>query len=68
MTADSLKITAQTVTQATQILASAYGRRVTDEQVQQVADQAQIIRADVTFSLIEYVAFLAGQMAGGNDD
>ena len=68
MTAESLKITALTVTQAAKVLASAYGRRVTEEQVRQVAEEAQILRADGTFSLIEYVAFLAGQMAGGNDD
>ena len=67
-TSKSLKITAISVPEAARILASAYGRRVTEEQVRQVAEEAQIIRADGTFSLIEYVAYLAEELTGGNAD
>lgn len=69
--APALKITAVTAEDAAKILASAYGRRVTVEQVREVVEEGQLARADGTFSLIEYVAFLAGkagEVAGGQDD
>ena len=68
MTAESLKITALTPDQAAKILASAYRRRIDAEQVRQVAEEAQIVRADGTFSLIEYVAYLAEEVTGGGSD
>ena len=68
MTAESLKITALTPAQAAKILASAYRRRIDAEQVRQAAEEAQIIRADGTFSLIEYVAYLAEEVTGGHAD
>ena len=68
MTDESLKITALTPAQAAKILASAYRRRVTVEQIREVVEEAQIIRADGTFSLIEYVAYLAGEVTGGHAD
>jgi len=68
MTAESLKITALTPAQAAKVLASAYRRRIDAEQVRQVAEEAQIIRADGTFSLIEYVAYLAEEVTGGHAD
>ncbi len=64
MTAESLKITALTPDQAAKILASTYRRRVTVEQVRRVAEEARIVRADGTFSLIEYVAYLAREVTG----
>ena len=68
MTAESLKITALTPAQAAKVLASAYRRRIDAEQVRQAAEEAQIIRADGTFSLIEYVAYLAEEVTGGHAD
>ncbi len=68
MTTESLKITALTPDQAAKILASAYRRRVTVEQVREVAEEAQIIRADGTFSLVEYVAYLAEEVTSGQGD
>ncbi len=56
----SLKITALSAGEAAKILASAYGRRVTVEQVREVVAAGGLARADGTFSLIEYVAYLAG--------
>ena len=64
MTAESLKITALTPEQAAKILAAAYGRRITDEQVQAVVEAGALARADGTFSLIDYVAYLAGEVTG----
>ena len=68
MTAESLKITALTPSQAAKILASAYRRRIDAEQVRQVVEEAGLLRADGTFSLIEYVAYLAGEVTGGRED
>ena len=68
MAEESLKITAVTPAQAAQILAAAYKRRITEEQVRQIAEDAEIIRADGTFSLIDYTAFLAGEAVHGGVD
>jgi len=68
MTAESLKITALTPSQAARILASAYRRRIDAEQVRQVVEEAGLLRADGTFSLIEYVAYLAAEVTGGRED
>jgi len=65
MSAESMKITAVTPEQAAKVLATAYGRRVTDEQVRRIAEDADLLRADGTFSLIEYVAWLAREAANG---
>lgn len=67
MSAESLKITALTPAQAAKVLAAAYNRRITEEQVRQVVEDAQLLRADGTFSLIEYTAFLAGEATRGTD-
>ena len=68
MSAESLKITALTPEQAAKILASAYRRRVTAEQVREVVEVGGLARADGTFSMIEYVAYLAGEVTGGHAD
>ena len=67
MTDESLKITALTPAQAAQILAAAHKRRITENQVRQVAEAGQLLRADGTFSLIDFVAFLAGEVVRGRD-
>ena len=68
MAEESLKITALTPDQAAKILASAYRRRVTVEQVREVVEAGGLARADGTFSLIEYVAYLAEEVTGGHAD
>ncbi len=68
MTDESLKITALTPDQAAKILAAAYRRRVTPEQVREVVEAGGLARADGTFSLIEYVAYLAEEVTGGGSD
>lgn len=67
MTAEALKITALTPAQAAKILASAYRRRIDEALVRQVAEDGQLLRADGTLSLIEYVAYLAEEATGGGD-
>jgi hypothetical protein len=67
-TQKSLKITAVSAADAARILSSAYGRRVTEEQVREVVEAGDLARPDGTFSLIDYVAFLAGEVTGGHAD
>jgi hypothetical protein len=67
MTAETPKMTALTPAQAARILSAAYRRRITEEQVRQVAEDGQLLRADGTFSLIEYVAYLAGEVVSARD-
>ena len=62
------KITALTPEQAAKVLTSASRQRVDAERVRRVAQEAQIIRADGTFSLIEYTAYLAGEVTRGGTD
>ena len=64
----SLKITAVSVADAARILAAAYGRRVTEEQVRQVVEAGGLARADGRFSLIDYVAYLAGEVTNAGSD
>ena len=64
-TPTSLKITAISVADAAKILAAAASRRITEEQVSEVVEAGGLLRADGTFSLIEYVAYLAGEATGG---
>ena len=68
MTAESLKITALTPDQAAKILAFAYRRRIDAEQVREVVETGGLARADGTFSLIDYVAYLAEEVTGGGSD
>jgi len=68
MTAELLKITALTPDQAAKVLASAYRRRITPEQVREVVEAGGLARADGTFSLVEYVAYLAEEVTGGRTD
>ncbi len=65
--AKSLKITAMSVEDAAKALASAYGRRVTGEQVRAVAEAGGLLRADGTINLLEYVAFLVREASDGPD-
>ena len=65
-TPKSLKITAISVQDPAKVLSSAYGRRVTEEQVREIVEAGQLARADGTFSVIEYVAYLAGEVTGAH--
>ena len=61
----SLKITAIPVADAAKALASAYGRRVTEEQVREVAERGGLVAADGTINLLAYAAYLVREMAHG---
>lgn len=57
-----LKITALPVADAAKVLSAAYGRRVTEDQVREVAERGGTLRADGTINLLDYVAFLIGEV------
>ena len=67
-TTPSLRITAVPVADLARVLAAAYGRRVDEAQVRQVAEAGGLIRADGTVNLIEYVAYLAEEVTGAGSD
>lgn len=60
-----LQITAISVADAAKVLASAYGRRVTEDQVREIAEHGGLVRADDTINLLEYVAYLVREVAYG---
>jgi hypothetical protein len=49
------------------VLSSAYRRRITEEQVCEVAKAGNLLSADGTINLIEYTAFLAGEVDFGSN-
>ena len=62
-----VRITAICIPDAARALAAAYGRRITEAQVRQVAQHGGLIRPGDTLNLLEYVAFLAKEVAHGPD-
>jgi len=59
----NLKITALTPAEISQVLSSAASRRITEEQVREIAERAGIIQADGTISLLDYTASLIEEYA-----
>ena len=49
------------------VLSSAYRRKITQEQVLEVAEAGNLLSGDGTISLIEYTAFLAGEVGVGSN-
>ena len=69
----ALRLTAMDAATAARALSAAFRRLVTEDQVRRVVEDGGLARADGTFSLIDYVAFLAGgdgeaEVADGRDD
>ena len=60
-----LRITALAVADLAKILASASGRTITIEQVRRIAEQGQLLRVDDTVNLLEYTAYLVGELSRG---
>jgi len=61
-----LNISALSVPDAAKILASAYGRQITEQQVREVARVGNLLAADGTINLVHYTAFLAKEVSGGS--
>ena len=63
----SLEITAMKPSEVAAVLSSAYRRKITEEQVREVAEAGNLLSDDGTINLIQYTAFLAGEVgARGN--
>ena len=63
---EGLNISALSVSDAAKILASAYGRRISEQQVREAAEDGDLIRADDTINLIQFAAFLAKAVTSGD--
>jgi len=61
MSENPLKITAVTPEQAASALSAAAHRKITAEQVRQIAERGGLLRPDGTLSLIDYTAYLASE-------
>jgi len=61
----ALRITSLTVADAAKVLSSAFGRRVDEQQVHQIAEAGNLLRADGTINMLEYVAYLAAEVEHG---
>jgi len=53
-----LKITALSIAEVAKVLSSASSRRITEEQVAEIAERGGIVKPDGTISLLDYTAFL----------
>jgi len=62
-----LEITAIRPADLAAVLSSAYRRKITEEQVLEVARAGYLLAGDGTINLIEYTAFLAGEVGGGGN-
>jgi hypothetical protein len=67
MNSKKVKITALTAEELAKLLSQAGRRAISGQTVLDIAAEAGILRDDGTISLIEYTAFLAGEVAGGAD-
>lgn len=66
-TSQTVKITALSVADAARMMASAYGRRITEDQVREIAERGGLVREDGTINLLEYAAYLVRETAHGSD-
>lgn len=64
----TLRITALPLADVARVLAAAYGRRISQEDVRLVAEAGGLLRPDGTVSLVEYVAFLAREVSNAGSD
>jgi len=62
---ENLRITAITPAQAAKILSAVYRRRITQQQIHQIAETGGLLRSDGTMNMLEYVAFLAQEQCNG---
>jgi len=63
----TLEITAIGPADLAAVLASAYRRKIAEDQVLEVARAGNLLSGDGTINLIEYTAFLAGEVGGGSN-
>ena len=61
-----LEITAMKPAELVAVLSGAYRRKITEEQVFEVARAGNLLATDGTINLIQYTAYLAGQVGSGS--
>ena len=59
---EAAEITAISPADLAAVLSSAYRRKITEEQVRDVAKAGNLLAGDGTINLIQYAAFLAGEV------
>jgi len=62
-----LEITAMRPSDLATVLSSAYRRKITEERVLGVAKAGNLLATDGTINLIQYTAFLAGEVGVGSN-
>ena len=62
---ENLRITAITPAQAAKILSAVYRRRITQQQIHQIAETGGLLRSDGTINLVHYTAWLIKETASG---
>ncbi len=62
MSDKTIKITALTVAQMAKLLSNSAQKKITEDDIRQIAANAGLLRADDTINLLEYTAFLAGEV------
>jgi len=65
--AKPLKITALTVAETARVLSSASGRKISEEDVRTIAEDGGLLSPDDTINLLEYTAFIVGELGHGSD-
>lgn len=65
--AKPLKNTALTVAETARVLSSASGRKISEEDVQTIAQDGGLLNSEGTINLLEYVAFIVGELGHGSD-
>ena len=61
-----LQITAMNPAVLASVLSNAFRRKITEEQVLEIAETGNLLAGDQTINLIHYTAFLAEEVSGGN--
>ena len=62
-----LEITVMKPSDLAAVLSNAYRRKVTEEQVFEIAEAGNLLAADGTINLIHYTAYLAGEDGIGSN-
>ena len=62
-----LEITAMKPCDLAAVLSNAYRRKVTEEQVSEIAEAGNLLATDGTINLIHYTAYLAGEDGIGSN-
>ncbi len=62
MSDKTIKITALTVAQMAKLLSNSAQKKITETEIRQIAANAGLLRADDTINLLEYTAYLAGEV------